>query len=81
MQTVSITKHAGVHRSSQQSEVEAVHNHHVDCEYSPPPNFLSIMKARLLQYICILNCFVASGFDTEEAIASMDTTTDGPENS
>ena len=51
----------------------------VDHESLQASDFLLIMKARLPQYV--FNCFVASGFDREEAIVSMDTTAEGPNNS
>ena len=37
-----------------------------------------LMKQKLPEYVA--KCFLASGFDSEEAIASMDVTIDGPEN-
>ena len=40
---------------------------------------LSLMKLKLPGYVT--KCFLASGFDSEEAIASMDVTINGPENS
>ena len=43
------------------------------------PRATLIDEAKFPGYVT--KCFLASGFDSEEAIASMDVTIDGPENS
>ena len=48
----------------------------INCDESP--ELLSLMQQKLPGYIT--KCFRASGFDSEEVIASMDMTSDGPEN-
>ena len=48
----------------------------INCDESP--ELLLLIQQQLPGYIT--KCFCASGFDSEEVIASMDMTSDGPEN-
>ena len=51
--------------------------HLSNCDESQ--ELLSLMEQKLPEYVT--KCFLASGFDSEEAIACMDVATDGPGNS